>query len=86
MGARKALSPTIHRAYDNSLIYLDTRYYMRLNEQKADELKGQRLDDGLDDLRGYLDARIHLPANRADWPNPELIGMANKLRRIQGYY
>ena len=81
-----ALSPTIHRAYDNSLIYLDTRYYMRLNRQKADELKSQRLEDGLDDLRSYLDARIHLPVDKDQWPNPELIGMANKLRRIQGYY
>ena len=81
-----ALSPTIHRAYDNSLIYLDTRYYMRLNEQKVDELKSQRLEGGLDDLGGYLDSQIHLPANRADWPAPELIGKANKLRRIKGYY
>lgn len=80
-----ALSPTIHRAYDNSLIYLDTKYYMRLNEQKAEKLKSQRLDDGLDALRGYLDSPIHLPANKADWPSPQLIGMANKLRRIQGY-
>ena len=81
-----ALSPTIHRAYDNSLIYLDTRYYMRLNKQKVDELKSQRLEDGLDDLRGYLDSQIHLPANRADWPASELIARANKLRRIKGYY
>ena len=81
-----ALSPTIHRAYDNSLIYLDTRYYMRLNDQKVGELKSQRLEDGLDDLQGYLDSQIHLPANRADWPDPKLIGRANKLRRIKGYY
>ncbi len=81
-----ALSPTIHRAYDNSLIYLDRKYYMRLNEKKVDELKSQRLEGGLDDLRGYLDSQIHLPANRANWPDPELIGRANKLRRIQGYY
>ena len=81
-----ALSPTIHRAYDNSLIYLDKKYYMRLNEQKVDELKIQRLDDGLGHLRGYLDAQVHLPDNRADWPNPELIERANKLRRIKDYY
>lgn len=81
-----ALSPTIHRAYDNSLIYLDTKYYMRLNEQKVEELKNQRLESGLDDLRGYLDSQIHLPANRADWPDPELIGRANKLRWIKGCY
>lgn len=81
-----ALSPTIHRAYDNSLIYLDTRYYMRLNEQKVDELRSQRLEGGLDDLSGYLDSQIHLPVNRADWPDLGLIGRANKLRRIKGYY
>lgn len=81
-----ALSPTIHRAYDNSLIYLDTKYYMRLNGQKVDELRSQRLEGGLDDLRGYLDSQIHLPVDKDQWPNPELIGRANKLRRIQGYY
>ncbi len=59
---------------------------MRINEQRVDELKSQQLDDGLVDLRGYLDSQIYLPANKVDWPNPELIGRANKLRRIQGYY
>ena len=50
-------------------------------DEYSNELKSQRLDDGLDGLRSYLDARIHLPVDKDQWPSPELIGMANKLRR-----
>ncbi len=59
---------------------------MRLNSQKVDELKSQRLNAGLDDLRCYLDARIHLPVDKDQWPDLGLIERANKLWRIQGYY
>ena len=81
-----ALSPTMHRAYDRSLIYLDEEYYMRLNKQKADELKSLQLGDGLNHLCSYLDSPIHLPSDEDKWPDPEFIREANKLRKIQGYY
>ena len=80
-----ALSPTIHRAYDNSLIYLDTRYYVRLNEQQASALRDQQLGDGLEQMGRHLNSQIHLPAHKAHWPDPTLIERANRLRRIPSY-
>ena len=81
-----ALSPTIHRAYDHGLIFLDENYYIRLNDRKATELRNQGLDAGLSHLTAYLDSEIHLPADRNQWPNREFIIRANQYRRIETYY
>lgn len=56
-----ALSPTMHRAYDTGLIFLDESYYIRLNKDKADELKGQNLHGGMKQFRSLLEQQIHLP-------------------------
>ena len=80
-----ALSPTIHRAYDNSLIYLDAKYYVRLNEQQANALREQQLGEGLEQMGRHLNSQIHLPADKAQRPDPTLIERANRLRRIPGY-
>ncbi len=80
-----ALSPTIHRAYDSCLIYLDEDYYVRLNEKKASDLRHQCLHDGLAQMRSFLDSRIHLPTDKDQWPNPKFIREANRLRRIPTY-
>ena len=81
-----ALSPTIHRAYDHGLIFLDENYYIRLNDRKATELRNQGLDAGLPQLTTYLGSKIHLPADRNQWPNQEFIVRANRYRRIETYY
>lgn len=80
-----ALSPTMHRAFDNAIIYLDEDYIMRLNERRATELVGENLHSGLTEMRGILGMRVHLPANRQQWPNRDLIQIANRHRRIPGY-
>jgi putative restriction endonuclease len=80
-----ALSPTFHRAYDNCLIYLDEEYVMRLNEEKANELKSINLDGGLKYFCSFLDKRIHLPIDINQRPKVEYIRIANKYRRILGY-
>lgn len=81
-----ALSPTMHRAYDHGLIFLDENYYMRLNDRKATELRNQGLDAGLPQLTALLGDRIQLPADRNQWPNREFIIRANRYRRIETYY
>ncbi len=81
-----ALSPTIHRAYDNCLIYLNEKYCMKLNEAKVAVLKSEHLDGGLPRFRRLLDRKIHLPADQSQWPRTEFIIEANKYRRISGYY
>lgn len=81
-----ALSPTMHRAYDHGLIFLDENYYIRLNDRKAIELRNQGLDAGLPQLTALLGGRIQLPADRNQWPNREFIIRANRYRRIETYY
>ena len=77
-----ALSPTFHRAYDNCLIYLDETYTIKLNEEKAKELKTQNLHAGLPQFVSFLNKRIHLPADKNQWPDPAFIREANRFRRI----
>ncbi|MHC5767118.1 MAG: HNH endonuclease [Nostoc sp.] len=80
-----ALSPTFHRAYDNCLIYLDETYVMRLNTEKADELRKYNLAGGINEFQLFLDKKIHLPLDINQRPRVEYIKMANKHRRIPGY-
>ena len=80
-----ALSSTMHRAFDSGLIFLDRERRMRLNPEKAAEIKALNLSGGLDDLQSLLDARVHLPADRNLWPSEETIRQANVCRRIPGY-
>lgn len=77
-----ALSPTLHRAFDQSLVFLDEEYVMRINPQKELQLITLRLDGGLTGFKNLLDKRIHLPADRRQWLAPELIRKANQYRRI----
>lgn len=79
-----ALSPTMHRAFDNALIFLDEDCVMHLNESRAEELKSMGFAEGLDQLSSYLGIRIHLPADQSLWPDPKLVKLANKYRRIPG--
>jgi putative restriction endonuclease len=80
-----ALSPTLHRAYDNCLIYLDEDCKMQLNEQKFEELTNAGLGSGVDNLTPFLDKKIHLPTDITQRPKPEFISEANKYRQIPGY-
>ncbi len=79
-----ALSPTFHRAYDNCLIYLDENFVMKLNEEKAEELRLNNLDGGLNQFCSFLDKKIHLPMDINQRPRIEYIEMANRHRRIPG--
>ena len=80
-----ALSPTFHRAYDNCLIYLDENLVMKLNEEKAEELRAIRLDGGIVQFCSFLDKKIHLPIDKNQRPRIEYIRKANECRRIPGY-
>ena len=80
-----SLSPTMHRAYDNCLIYLDQSLVMRMNKEKAAQLANDGLDSGLATFRNLLDKPIHLPIDVAQRPRPEFVVRANNYRRIPGY-
>jgi putative restriction endonuclease len=77
-----ALSPTYHRAFDSGLIYLDENRVMTVNPRREHLLSGLTLTGGLEALRASL-GRIHLPADRQQWPDPRLIRRANTYRRIE---
>ena len=76
-----ALSPTYHRAFDRALIFLDQDYNMQLNPRKAEELQALGLDAGLDALENTL-GKIHLPFDKGQWPDADLITLANSHRGI----
>jgi len=80
-----ALSPTMHRAYDNGLIYLDEDYQMKLNEEKTNELIAYNLHAGIEQLKHLLDKPIHLPADHNQRPKLQFIKEANKFRHIPNY-
>jgi putative restriction endonuclease len=77
------LSPTYHRAFDRSLIYLDESLKMQINSAKEQELIRLGLDGGLRDFKAYLGKKIHLPQDRNQWPKTEFIHAANEFRQIK---
>lgn len=76
------LSPTYHRAFDRALIFLDESLVMRINEERVNELQQKGFAGGLHDFQRYLGQRIHLPSDRQQWPDVELIRAANRARGI----
>jgi len=76
-----ALSPTYHRAFDSGLIYIGDDYVMKINTQMESLLGELKLTAGLNNFRASL-GRIHLPADRTQWPHPSFIRKANKFRGI----
>ena len=81
-----ALSPTFHRAYDGCLIYFDQDCFVRLNNEKVSELRETNLLGGLDTLSSFMDKKIHLPFDQNQRPRVEYIELANRHRRIPGYF
>ncbi len=76
-----ALSPTYHRAFDNGLVFLDEDCRMCINAEKEAALGAARLNGGMDSFKARL-GRIHLPADRRQWPNSNFIAKANRFRQI----
>ena len=77
-----SLSPTYHRAYDRGLIFLDESLVMRTNAKRISELDEERLTGGLADFSEFLNRRIHLPHDRNQWPDSQMIQEANRVRGI----
>lgn len=80
-----ALSPTFHRAFDTSLVYLSEDYVMKLNEERVGDLRAVNLLGGLDAFRSFLDQTIRLPEDISQRPKVEYVIKANRYRRIPGY-
>lgn len=76
------LSPTYHRAYDTSLIYLDENYIMQINPTKLSRLGDDNVVGGLDRFSQNLGERIYLPTDANQWPSIDFIREANRIREI----
>jgi putative restriction endonuclease len=76
-----ALAPTFHRAYDAALIYLSEDLQMKINPKRETELLALRLGAGLMEFKASL-GRIHLPADKGQWPDPSFVSKANRYRLI----
>ncbi|MCC7291937.1 MAG: HNH endonuclease [Phycisphaerales bacterium] len=76
-----ALSSTYHRAFDSGLIYLNEGYEMCISAPRRKLIVDLGLDGGLADFEKSL-GKIHLPPDKAQWPNLELVQRANKLRMV----
>lgn len=74
------LSPTYHRAFDRGLIQLTEERRMVINTRKRDDLVHLGLSGGLAEFESHLGREIFLPADRSQWPDPEIIRRSNKFR------
>ena len=74
-----ALSPTLHRAFDAGLIYLDEDFEMKLDEKAALRLRESGRGDGLDELVALL-GPIRLPKTQQSWPGRDFIRLAKEIR------
>jgi putative restriction endonuclease len=72
-----------HTAYDQSLIYFNEEFEIKINKEKMKYLGKMRLDSGLSQLQELSFDKIQLPENLAMMPNIENIKLANQIRGIE---
>lgn len=75
-----ALCALHHRSYDRSLVTFDSDYRIVVSEARVAKLRVRERAGGERDFREALHARVILPASRRNWPDPDLINLANELR------
>lgn len=72
-----------HGAYDNSLIFIDEQYNIKINEQKISYLIKIGKDSGLHHLNTISFKKLNLPENLIHHPDINNIKIANNLRGIE---
>jgi putative restriction endonuclease len=72
-----------HTAYDQSLIYFDEKFNIKINVEKLKYLEKLGLDSGFRKVKDLLFDKIILPENLAMHPNTENIKLANQIRGIE---
>lgn len=74
-----------HTAYDQSLIYFDDAFEIKINERKIEYLEKIGRDSGYRKLQSLSFDTISLPQNHTLRPNQSNINLANRIRGIDGY-
>lgn len=75
-----ALCSLHHLAYDNNLVSFDKKYRIRLSGSRLQVLGIANLTGGIEAFKRNLLSAINLPADKRDYPKPEIIEESNKLR------
>ena len=60
---------------------LNKSFEMCISTQRRDQITELGLDGGMTDFEKTL-GKIHLPPDKAQWPNLDFIQRANKLRMV----
>ncbi len=77
-----SLSPTVHRAFDNGLIYIDENYALHVNELQLSNLRETGRGQGWESFAASLQNTIYLPDDLNLRPDVEKIREANHFRGI----
>jgi putative restriction endonuclease len=75
-----ALCKLHHTAFDRNLISFDERYKIEVSDSEVSRLTASNLVGGLKEFKQKLRTAIILPADRRDYPPPEYITEARKVR------
>ena len=75
-----ALCALHHRAFDRALVTFDSRFRIRVNQKKIENLETQDLADGLASFTTALRTTLALPADKHDRPDRRFIRKANSIR------
>lgn len=75
-----ALCKLHHAAFDKNLCSFDARYKIEISESEVSRLAAVNLAGGLDMFKKQLLTAIILPNDRRDYPPPQYIDEARKVR------
>jgi len=69
-----------HAAFDRNLLSFDVQYKIEISENEVSRLASANLAGGLDVFKKHLRTAIILPNDRRDYPPPQYIDEARKVR------
>lgn len=72
-----------HDAYDNGLVFIDEKYNIKINDEKAKYLTKVKKDGGIKKFIDLQFEKIELPRSRTVYPSIEFIKIANHIRGIK---
>jgi putative restriction endonuclease len=75
-----ALCKLHHTAFDRNLLSFDERYKIEVSDSEVSRLTAANLAGGLKEFRRHLRTAILLPGDRRDYPPPQYITEARKVR------
>lgn len=75
-----ALCALHHTAFDRNLLSFDERYKIEVSDSEVSRLTAENLVGGLKEFKQHLRTAIILPSDKRDYPPPQYIAEARKVR------